>query len=322
MPSRVPRQPMGVAEPVGVDLAQRLRVAIGGERVGRRDRVIAEALLATGDGGRSRIDAQDRGDDGVEALGLRGVVGARAAAVAEAEIAAAGVDQAVVGRPGPGRRVELDRAHRVGQVLDDVRHPQQLAPGALEPVRRWRRRPPLRDHVVMGDVGRREPRRNEVGRLRIAGGTLAVHRVEEAVGRELGMEGEADEPALEPGVDRVREHRPDVGVDGRRGAVEPVEEPARVVHEPAPVGKIAHVADPGPAGRVGVLVRRPQAAGVGQPGEVGNPHRQAALLDRRHRWTGQLRGDHAGGGQGRHGDGDRQRPRPHHAFTICGISVP
>ena len=56
----------------------------------------------------ARIDAQDRGDDRVEPLRLAGIVRVRSAAVAEPEIAAARVEQAVVGRARLRRRVELD----------------------------------------------------------------------------------------------------------------------------------------------------------------------------------------------------------------------
>src|SRR5688500_20269079 len=67
----------------------------------------------------------------------------------------------------------------------------------------------------MRRVGRGESGRNEVRRGGVSGRALAVHRVEKSVRRELRMEGEADEPALEPVIGRVREERGEVEVDRR-----------------------------------------------------------------------------------------------------------
>ena len=161
------------------------------------------------------IDPQNRGHDRVEPLRLTRISAVRSGAVAEPEIAAAGVEQAVVRRAGPGRRVELDVAHRVCQRLHDVGDAQELAPRALERVRGRVLRPPLGDHVVKVHVGRREAGRDEVGRRRVARRPFGVDCVEQAVLRELRMEIEADEAALEAVVDGERERRRDVGVDGR-----------------------------------------------------------------------------------------------------------
>ena len=117
----IPGQPMRVAESVGVDLAERLRIAVGGELVDRRNRVVAEPFRPSGHRRAARVDAQDRADHRVEPLRLARVVRIRSAAVAEPEVAAAGVEQAVVGRAGLRRRVELDVAERMRQVRDDVR---------------------------------------------------------------------------------------------------------------------------------------------------------------------------------------------------------
>ena len=135
---------MGVAESVGVDLAERLRIAVRGELVDRRNRVVAEPLRAFGDGRTARIDAQDGADDRVETLRLAGIVRIRPAAVAEPEIAAARVEQAVVGRAGLRRRVELDVAERVREVRDDVGDAEQLAPACrrrCSPPGSWRATP-------------------------------------------------------------------------------------------------------------------------------------------------------------------------------------
>jgi len=53
---------------VGVDFAERIRIAVGGKFVGHRNGVIAQALDAMRDRRTARIDAQDGGDDRIEAL--------------------------------------------------------------------------------------------------------------------------------------------------------------------------------------------------------------------------------------------------------------
>ena len=164
---------------------------------------------------------------------------------------------------------------------------QQLAPGALEGVGGRVGRVPLGDDVVVGHVGRREARRDEVGRRRVAHRALAVHRVEQAVPRELRMEGEADEPALQPVVDGERERRGDVGIHRRLiVAIEQVQEAARVVGEAAAVRQIADVADARPAGRRHVLIGRDAAARVGQAHDIADLDHQAAFLDRRRNRVG------------------------------------
>ena len=92
----IPRQPVRVPESVRVDLTERLAVAVRRKRVDRRNRVVAEALRPSGHRRTARVDAEDRADHRVEPLCLRRVVGVRPAAVAEPEIAAARVEQAVV----------------------------------------------------------------------------------------------------------------------------------------------------------------------------------------------------------------------------------
>ena len=142
-------------------------------------------------------------DDRVEPLRLRWVARVRSAAVAESVIAAAGVEQAVVGIAGLRGRVELDRAHRMREVRDDVR--RRAAARAACPRTTFAaglRRVPLGDDVVVGHVLRpRNPGGMKSGVLGLPGAALGVHGVEQAVARELGMEGEADEAALEPVVD-------------------------------------------------------------------------------------------------------------------------
>src|SRR5258705_10382655 len=95
----------------------------------------------------ARIDAQDGGDDRIEALRLKRIARVRSAAIAEAMIAAAGVEQAIVGMAGLCRGVELDRAHRMGEGGDDVWFTQDLAPRALESIGRRVRRVPLGNDV-------------------------------------------------------------------------------------------------------------------------------------------------------------------------------
>src|SRR6185503_7080063 len=100
--------PVGVAESVGVDFAQRVRGTGRGELVGLWNSVVAEAFHAARDRRAARIDAQDGGYDRIETLRLRRVALVRPAAVAEPMITAADVEQPVVGVPGLHRRVELD----------------------------------------------------------------------------------------------------------------------------------------------------------------------------------------------------------------------
>ena len=59
----IPGEPVGVAEAVGVDLAERLRIVVGGELVGHRDGVVAKPFGALGNSGTAWIDAQDRRDE-------------------------------------------------------------------------------------------------------------------------------------------------------------------------------------------------------------------------------------------------------------------
>ncbi len=149
----------------------------------------------------ARIDAQNGGDDRIEPLRLRGIAGVRSAAVAESEIAAAGVEQAVIGIAGFRGRVEFDRAHGMGQVRDDVGLAQEFAPRALERVGRRVGRVPLRDDVVIGHVLQAVADRDEVGCFRIPRPVLAMHGVEQAVRREFRVKDEADEAAFQALID-------------------------------------------------------------------------------------------------------------------------
>ena len=196
------------------------------------------------------------------------------------------------------------------EVLHHVGHPQELAAGAAERVRFGVVRAPLRDHVVVRALLRREPRRHEVGRLRVTGGALAVHRVEEPVAGKLGMEGEADEAALEPTVNGVRERRGHVGVHRDLAARDQIEIAAGVVRETPAVRHIAYVAHACPTGRIHVLVRGQPAARLRQPYDVYDPHLEAALLHGRRQRVGDER-LRRGGGCHADGGGGERRPDAH-----------
>ena len=255
-PIRVPRQPVGVPEAVRVDLAKRPGVAVGREPVGHRNGVVPKPLRALRHRGTARIETEDRGHDGVEALRLAGGVRVRSPAVAEAVIAPAGVQQSVVRIAGLRRGVELHRAHRVRQVRDDVRFAKQFASGPLERGGRRVGGVPLRDHVVVGHVFQGKAGRDEVGRPGIPRGSLAVHGVEESVSCELRMKDEPDESALEPVINRMRKHRANVRIDARFAiGADQVEKAAGIVGEAAAVGKIAHKVDARPARGRHVLIR-------------------------------------------------------------------
>jgi hypothetical protein len=153
---------VGIAEAVGVDLAERFGIAVGSELVRHRNRVVAEALHAACHFGTARIETQDRGHDRVEALRLAGGARIRSAAVAESVIAAAGVEQSVIRITRLRRRIEFHRAHRVRQILNDVRFSKKLASRPLEHIRRRVGRMPLSDDVVVGDVLQRKAGRDVV----------------------------------------------------------------------------------------------------------------------------------------------------------------
>ena len=154
VPSVIPRQPVGVAESVGVDFAQRVRVAVRGELVGRRNRVVAEAFRPAW----SPTDCADR------CAGWRSMIESRRCVwpgllafgpppLLNPMIAAAGVEQAVVRVAGLGRRVELDRAQRMRQVVrrrGPTRRSSRLVPANT--LAAGIRRVPLRDDVVVGHV--------------------------------------------------------------------------------------------------------------------------------------------------------------------------
>jgi hypothetical protein len=189
----------------------------------------------------------------------------------------------------------------VREVHHHVRDAQQLAARAFERVRRGIRCVPLGDDVVVRHVGLRVARRNEIEPRRIAHRALAVHRVEEAVLRELGMEVEADEPALEAVVDRKWKCRRDVGVDRRLVVlVEEIQEAARVVREPTAVRELADEADARPSGGVHILSRRNRRARIRQARHIADLDSQPPLHDRRWQWIAR---DRAAGVLGVHYDG-------------------
>jgi hypothetical protein len=106
--------------------------------------------------------------------------------------------------------------------------------------------------------------------------------VEQPVAREIRMEHEPDEAALEPVVNREWECGRDVRVDSRPiSTVEHIEQPARVVDEAAAVRQLADVIDPRPAGRRDILVGRAHAARIRQPHDVANVDGDPPLDDRR-----------------------------------------
>ena len=86
-----------------------------------------------------------------------GLLACGPAAVAEPQIAAARVEQTVVGRTGLRVGLNSTSPERVRERGDDVRDAEQLAPGALEGVGGGVRRVPLGDDVVVGHVGRVNP---------------------------------------------------------------------------------------------------------------------------------------------------------------------
>ena len=278
---KIPRQPVRVAEPVGEDLAEGVRIAVGRELVGGGKRVVAEPLGAARRRRAARIEPENRADERVEPLRLARVIGIGAAAVAEPEIAAARVEQAVIAVARLRGRIEFEVAVRVGQVGDHLADAKQLAPGAGERVRGRVGRVPFGDHVVIVHVRPCVSGRNEARRRRVAGRALAVHGIEQPVAGKFGMEDEADEPALEPVVDGEREHVGDVGIDRRMVvAVEQVEKPARIVDEPPAVGEVANEIDPRPAGGHDVLIRGPQLARVRQARDVTDLDHQPVFRDR------------------------------------------
>ena len=195
-------------------------------------------------------------------------------------IAAADVEQAIVFAPGLCRRVELDRAQGMRQVGDHVGRAQELTPGARKHIGGRIRRAPLRDDVVVGHVLQSVPGRDEVGLCRIARPALGVNRVELAVARELRMKDKRDKSAREPVVDRKRKRLRHIQVHVRLSLrVDQIQEPAQVVGKTTAVGKVPHVVDPSPAGRLHVLVGGANTAGVGQARQFHDFDRQATFLE-------------------------------------------
>jgi hypothetical protein len=301
---------MRVTEPVCVDLAERFRIAIGRELVVGRDRIVAEPFHAARLARAARVDAQDRRDQGVQALRRTRVVRVWPAAIAEAEIAAARIQQPVVGRPRPRGRIELDGAQRMARELHDVRNAQELAPRSRERARLRIGGVPLREDVVKRGVARPVAGRNEIGPRGISRGILEMHAVPEAVAREIRVERKTDEAALEPRVPRARKSRRDVGVQRRARAVDYIKESARVVHETAPVGRITDETDARPPRRRDVLIDGPKVPRLGQADDVLHLDGEPLLLDRRRqRVGGDLRPS---------GNGSRQQyNRDPHGWRKC-----
>ena len=136
----------------------------------------------------------------------RGIHRIRSSPVAEPQVAAARVQQAVIGVAWLQSGIELDMAERMRKVIDDVRDAKQIAPRSLEGVRSGVAGTPLGNDVVISRVILRESRRDKVRRRRIARRALAVHRVKQPVARKFRMEVEPDKSALEPVVDSERKH--------------------------------------------------------------------------------------------------------------------
>jgi hypothetical protein len=197
----------------------------------------------------------------------------------------------------------------MGQGRHDVGGAQELAPRACERAGRRVGCAPLGDDVVEVHVLHAEADRNEVGGLGIAPAVLGMHGVEQAVGRELGVEGETDEAALQAVVDRHRKDSGEVGIDLRLIVrVDPIQQPARVVGEAAAVGQVAHVADTRPGVRRNVLVGGSQPAGVGQPRQILDLDGEAAL---HHRLGNRVFGDRLVGGADRRNGEQRDDAKPH-----------
>jgi hypothetical protein len=269
-------------------------------------------------------DAQNGADHRVEALCLAGIARIRSAAVAESQVAAARVQQAVIRRTGLRRRVELDVTDRVSEVVDHVGHAKELAPRAREGIGRGVGGAPLRDDVVVGHIGRRKSWRDEVRRRRIARRALAVHRVEQPVPREFRVEVESDDSALQPVVDSEGEDRTDVGIHRRLAvAIEQVQQPAGVVDEPAAVWKVADVTDARPAGRHHILIGRAQPARIGQSHDVLDLDAQAPFDDRCWNRIADLRLNRSGAERESraHRPMVRERAKRYGAFSVSQSNV-
>jgi hypothetical protein len=300
---------VSIPEAVGIDFAERFRIAVRGKLIGRGNGVVAEPLLASSDLRAARIEPQDRGRDRVEPLRLAGGIRVRSSAIAESMIAAAGVHQSVIGIAGLRRRVEVNRSHGVGQILNDVSFAQQLSSCSREKVGGRIRGVPFRDDVVVGHILQREAGRDEVGSPGVVRPALGMHGVEQAIAREFGMKREADESALEPVVDGVRKYFGHVHVHVRLvPVVDPVEKSARVVCETPAVWQIPHIADARPPGRRHVLIGGPNAPRVRKAHQVLHLDRDATLHNRRrNRVTRDLRVERAGGSGCQHQNGDKPR---------------
>ena len=201
-------------------------------------------------------------------------------------IAAARVKQSVVGIAGLRGWVEFNRPYRMREICDDVGFTKEFSPCSLENVGSRVGCMPLRDDVVVGHVFQREPGRDEVGRLGIAGTALSVHCVEQAVSRELRMKDEADESTLQPVIDGIRKHRCDVCINLKLVVrTDQIEEAARIIGKAAAIGKIAHKAHTRPACRRHVLIGGTNPARVRKAHQVLNLDRQTAFRNRRRNWV-------------------------------------
>ena len=147
---------------------------------------------------------------------------------------------------------------------------------------------------MKGDIGLREPRRNEVRRRGIPRRPLDMRRVEQSDLRKFRVELETDEPTLQAAVEAEREGGRDVGIQGGPVvAVEQVQETARVVGEAPAVRKVADVADARPPGSV--LIGRVQPACIRQARDLPDLDAQSTFDYRLRNRIADLRVHRAGG---------------------------
>ena len=260
---------MGIAEPMRIDLAQRVRIAVRGPRIGGRNRIVTEPLFTAGLGRTARVNAKYGADDGVKTLQLSRVDGIRSSAVTEAQVAAAGIQKAVVFLSRIGRRVESNVPERVKEPVDHVGHPQQFPPGTVEYTGRRIVGAPLGDDVVIGHVIGPEAWRNEIRIGIVAGRVLAMNGVEEPVAGKFRMKPEADKAALQSRVNAVRKRLGHIGVEGRLAiGADQVEPAAGVVGKAPAIRQVPHEADARPGVRIHIPLGRMLRPGVGQSRDV------------------------------------------------------
>ena len=182
----VPREALRIADPVGVDLPERIGVAVAGEGIVGRD-----AVLSVGAVGTERVDAQDLAEDRRQVLGHVERIAAAPA------VGGADVEQAEVRIAGGGERIEAELPAVV--VAERLLHPQQLA---RRPAVVGRRggvpgRPLQQDGVLRVAPA---PRHEVRGWGGVAGVGIGVELAVSGRARlaELRVQGEALEAALAP----------------------------------------------------------------------------------------------------------------------------